>query len=142
MKPTDPARITVRPAQRCDLSAAAALIRPFVARGELLPRPPGELAFFLPHAFVADPDGKAAGFAALEIYSKKLAEIRCLSVDEAYRGQGIGRRLVMLSVQRARESHVTETMAITAHEELLTSCGFDFCLPGPKTELFFRLGEE
>ena len=137
-----PSTVPIGDAVIDDLPAVAEFLTPFVARGEVLHRSPKELARLLRDGFLAKAEGRIVGFVALEIYSKKLAEIQCLSVDEAYRGQGIGRRLLMLSVQRARENQVTETMAITAHEELLTSCGFDFCLPGPKTALFFRMGEE
>ena len=133
-----PSTVTIGDAAIHDLPAVAGFLAPFVARGEILRRNPRELAHLLRDGFLAKAEGRIVGFVALEIYSDKLAEIQCLSVDEAYRGQGIGRRLVMRSVQRAREHHVTETMAISAHEELLTSCGFDFCLPGPKTALFFR----
>ena len=135
-------KVTIDDAANFDLLTVAEFLAPFVAGGEVLPRRPKEMAHLLRNGFLAKAKGQIVGFVALEIYSEKLAEIQCLSVDEVYRGQGIGRRLVMLSVQRASENHVTETMAISAHEELLTSCGFDFSLPGPKTALFFRVLEE
>jgi amino-acid N-acetyltransferase len=133
---SQPFKVTIGEAAIHDLPAVAGFLAPFVARGEVLRRSPKELAHLLHDGFLAKAEGRIVGFVALEIYSEKLAEIQCLSVDDAYRGQGIGRRLIMLSLRRASENHVTETMAISAHEELLTSCGFDFCLPGPKTALF------
>ncbi len=116
----------------------ARFLTPFVARGELLPRSEDELLTLLHHGFVADAKGRIVGFTALEIYSEKLAEVQCVSVEEAYRGQGIGRRLIALCVDRARQLHIAETMAITAREEVLRSCGFDDRLPGAKIALFVR----
>lgn len=137
-----PSKVTIDVAAIHDLPAVVEFLAPFVARREVLRRSQKELSRLLTGGFLARAEGHIVGFVALEIYSEKLAEIQCLSVDEAYRGQGIGHRLIMRCVQRAREYHVTEAMAISAHEELLQSCGFDFCLPGPKTALFFRTREE
>lgn len=138
----EPSKVTIDVAAIHDLPTVVGFLAPFVARREVLRRSQKELSQLLIGGFLARAEGRIVGFAALEIYSEKLAEIQCLSVDEAHRGQGIGRRLVMRCIQRAREDHVTEAMAISAHEELLQSCGFDFCLPGPKTALFFRTREE
>ena len=137
-----PSNVTIDEAAIHELPAVAAFLAPFVARGEVLRRSANELRHLLHDGFLAKAEGRIVGFAALEIYSEKLAEIQCLSVDDACRGIGIGRHLVMCCVQRANENHVAEAMAISAHEELFTSCGFDFCLPGPKTALFLRTREE
>lgn len=130
--------VVIRPAGSGDTASVARFLAPFVARGELLPRTEEELLTLLRHGFVAEAEGRIVGFTALEIYSEKLAEVQCVSVEEAYRGQGIGRRLVTLCVDRARQLHIAETMAITARDEVLRSCGFDDSLPGAKIALFVR----
>ena len=130
--------VVIRPACIGDATSVARFLAPFVARGELLPRTEEELLTLLRHGFVAEAKGRIVGFTALEIYSEKLAEVQCVSVDEAYRGQGIGRRLVTLCVDRARQLQIAETMAITAREEVLRHCGFDDSLPGAKITLFVR----
>ena len=130
--------VVIRPACIGDATGVARFLAPFVARGELLPRSEEELLTLLRHGFVAEAQGRIVGFTALEIYSEKLAEVQCVSVEEAYRGQGIGRRLVTLCVDRARQLHIAETMAITAREEVLRHCGFDDSLPGAKIALFVR----
>ena len=66
-----------------DLPVVGRLMAPLVARGELLPRTEGEFWELLPQSFLAEVDGRAVGFAALEIFSQKLAEIQCLSYDES-----------------------------------------------------------
>jgi amino-acid N-acetyltransferase len=133
-----PRDVVIRPAFLDDATSAARFLAPFVARGELLPRTEEELLTLLRHGYVADAKGQIVGFTALEIYSEKLAEVQCVSVEEAYRGQGIGRQLVTLCVDRARQLDIAETMAISSREEVLRSCGFDDCLPGAKIALFVR----
>jgi amino-acid N-acetyltransferase len=130
--------VVIRPACIDDATSLARFLAPFVARGELLQRTEEELLTLLRHGFVAEAQGRIIGFTALEIYSEKLAEVQCVSVEETYRGHGIGRRLVMLCVDRARQLHIAETMAITAREEVLRHCGFDDSLPGAKITLFVR----
>jgi N-acetylglutamate synthase-like GNAT family acetyltransferase len=132
--------VRIRDAVPDDAVAVAAFLAPFVARKELLPRSLDDLRHLLGHAFVAQCDGRIVGFAAIELYSPKLSELQCLSVDESYRGRGIGRRLVRLCVDRARWHDVIEVMAITAREEVLRACGFDYGLPGPETALFIQTG--
>jgi amino-acid N-acetyltransferase len=130
--------VVTRPANSGDATTVARFLAPFVARGELLPRSEEELLTLLRHGFVAEAKGSIVGFTSLEVYSEKLAEVQCVSVDEAYRGQGIGRRLVTMCVDLARQLHIAETMAISAREEVLHSCGFGDSLPGAKIALFVR----
>ncbi len=98
--------ISVRSVDAGDLPAVANFIEPFVAEGKLLPRTTEELEDLLPHGFIAEQDGRIVGFAALEIYSPKMSEIRSLAVAPEVRGQGIGRQLVGRCVERARERKV------------------------------------
>ena len=115
-----------------------AFLRPYVAAGRLLERTMEELDLLVDDGFVADDAGRIVGFAALEVYSKKLAELRSLAVADGYRGQGLGKRLVAACVERAREKNVLEVMAITSSDEFFQSCGFDFTLPGEKKALFLQ----
>ena len=130
--------ISVRSVDSGDLPAISEFIEPFVVEGKLLPRTTEELEDLLPHGFIAEQDGRAVGFAALEIYSPKMCEIRSLAVAPAVRGQGVGRQLVERCVERAREKNVLEVMAITSNEDFFKQCGFDFTLPGEKKALFLQ----
>ena len=130
--------ILVRPAESRDLNALDAFIQPFVEAGQLLPRTIDELELLLPRGFIAERSGQIVGFAALEVYSKKLAELRSLAVAEELRGKGVGKKLVERCVNLAHELNVLEVMAITANEDFFRSCGFDFTLPGQKKALFIQ----
>lgn len=114
------------------------LIEPFVAQRKLLPRTLDEIEELLADGFVAEADGQIVGFVALEVYSKKLAEIRSLCVAESHRLHGIGKRLVQACIDRARARNILEVMAITSAEEFFRSCGFDFTLPGEKKAFFLQ----
>lgn len=131
--------VVLRDAVHADLAAVEEFLTPFVARGEVLPRSTEELGDLLRHALVADAADQVVGFAALEVYSEKLSEIQCLSVDKARRQQGIGRRLVLGCVQKAREHHVAETMAISLRDQFFVQCGFDHSVVGPKIAMFLKL---
>ena len=131
----------VRLAAENDLAALEAFIEPFVDDGKLLPRTYDELTELLPTFFIAEEEGHIVGCAALEIYSKKLAEIRSLAVAPDTQGRGVGRLLVQACVELAQEKNVLEVMAITSSEGFFKNCGFDFTLPGEKKALFYQTRE-
>ena len=152
-EPPDLPRAAVRPATAADVPAVHAFIRPFVAGGRLLERTMEELETLAPHGFVAvitprpgggpageDPagGGRVVGFAALEVYSPKLAEVRSLAVADEFRGRGVGQELVRRCVELARDRRVLEVMAVTSRDSFFTRCGFDFTLPGEKKALFLQ----
>lgn len=132
------AAFSVRPAVPADVEELHQFIEPFVSRERLLPRTRDELEDLTENGFVAISDGRIVGFAALEIYSTKLGEIRSLAVADDYQGRGIGKALVSACIDRARERRVFELMAVTSSEEFFQRCGFDFTLPGEKKALFLQ----
>ncbi|QDU41450.1 Amino-acid acetyltransferase [Maioricimonas rarisocia] len=134
--------VSIRAAGAEDLAGVEAFIAPFVEGGRILPRTSDELTDLLRTGFLAEIDGRIVGFAALEVYSRKLAEIRSLCVDPALQGQGIGRRLAQACVDLARERNVFEVMVITSSESFFRGCGFDFTLPGEKKALFLQTRDE
>lgn len=130
--------IIVRPLASTDVEELSRFIEPFVREGRLLPRTQDELDDLVPNGFVAMADGRIVGVAALEVYSKKLAELRSLAVAPEYRRMGVGRALVQKCVERATQLNVLEVMAVTSSEEFFRGCGFDFTLPGEKKALFIQ----
>ena len=137
-----PCPAEVRPSTMGDLDDIHEFIQPFVDAGRLLPRTLDELEGLIPTGFIALIDQEVVGFVALEIYSRKLAEIRSLCVAPDYRGKGIGKRLTLACVELARRLKVFEVMAITSTDEFFRSCGFDFTLPGEKKALFLLTRDE
>lgn len=119
-----------------------AFLAPFIAQERLLPRTHDELGELARNGFIAVNADRIVGFAALEIYSPKLAEVRSLAVAADCQGQGIGKALVTACVNRGRERHVFEIMAVTSSDEFFQRCGFDFTLPGEKKALFLQTREK
>ncbi len=130
--------IRIAKAEPADLVDLSDFIKPFVASGDLLPRTFDELEDLLDTSFIARLDGAIVGCAALEIYSKKLCEIRSLAVAPAAQGLGIGKQLVAACVDLALQEGVYEIMAISTAEDFFKSCGFDFTLPNLKKAFFLQ----
>lgn len=119
-----------------DLPAIRELIAPYVEQRILLPRTDEELARLVLNGFVAVAEGQIVGFSAIEVYSRKLAELQCLAVHPSQQGKGLGKILVRRCIQHARQLNVYELMAITASDALFQDCGFDYSLPDQKKALF------
>ena len=138
MSEASPSPVSCRAGTAADAASIAEFIESFVAGGKLLRRTLQELNELLPNGFVAEADGQIVGFAALEIYSPKLAEIRSLAVSEEFRRFGVGRDLVARCVELAQENNVLEVMAVTSTDAFFRSCGFDYTLPGERKALFIQ----
>lgn len=135
-----PDTIEVRPVQDDEQAAVRTLLQPHVEQRKLLRRTIDELETLLPNGFVAVCDAGIVGFATLEVYSRKLAEIRALVVADGQQGKGIGQLLVRACLERARERDIMEVMAISSAEKFFASCGFDFTLPDEKKAFFVQTG--
>lgn len=136
-----PSDISLREATADDTLAICEFLEPFVLERLLLRRSEQELRELTKHAFIAFSGDKCIGFSAIEIYSRKLAEIQCLAVAAEFREQGIGRELVNRCAARAKQLGVMEVMAISSSDRFLQSCGFEYALPDQKKALFYQLRE-
>lgn len=130
--------VVVRPTVQEDLHHIDIFLADFVAAGRILPRTIDELEQLIPTGFIAEVNDQIVGFVALEIYSRKLAEVRSLCVRPIMQGQGVGKKLIQACIRLAEERNVFEVMAITSTEEFFRNCGFDFTLPGEKKALFLQ----
>ena len=131
-------QVSIRRTCSDDVAPLSEFLAPFVEDRRLLLRTNEELTQLVETGFAAEIDGQLVGFAALDIYSPKLAEIRSLAVSPIHQGLGIGKKLVNCCVQLAREKKVLEVMAITSTEEFFQGCGFDFILPRERKALFLE----
>lgn len=138
MIPNEPLEFAIRETGLDDKAALAEFIQPFVDEKKILPRTPDELDTLAKNGFIAEMDNRIVGFAALEVYSPKLAEIRSLTVSNEVQGRGVGKRLVEACVNRARERNILEVMAISSAEVFFRACGFDFTLPDEKKAFFLK----
>lgn len=132
--------VLIRDATLEDVPKLQVFLAPFVDAKWLLPRSDEDLSILIRHGFVAQgrEDTDILGFAAIEIYSKKLAEVQSLAVAPSLQGRGVGTELARHCVTRAKQEGVLELMAITATENLFRTVGFDYSLPNQKRALFLQ----
>src|SRR5687767_14608291 len=116
-------QVDIRQATPGDVSGIETLIGPFVQAKKLLPRTQQELSDLTKNGFVAICNDEIVGFAAVDVYSRKLAELVCLAVTDERQREGIGKNLVQQCINRANELGVLELMVISASDAFLKECG-------------------
>jgi len=75
--------------------------------------------------FVAENNKKIVGCCALDIYSRRIAEIRSLAVLLNYQRKGIGTNLIKLCLNKAKKKKILEIITITGKESLFKKFGFN-----------------
>lgn len=116
----------IRSASPEDVPAIMALIH--AHNDHLLERSQEEVEALLPTFWVAELDGEVVGCCCLEVYSRKIAEVRSLVVKEGVRRRGMGRGLVLEAVAEARRRQIAEILTVTAELEFFESLNFHTCL--------------
>jgi len=126
---------SLRAATMLDIPAILSLIaeNPEV----LLPRTAPELQELLDTTWVIDDGGKILGTCCLEIYSKKICEVRTLAVAKGQQGKGYGRILVNAAIAEANRRGIPQILTITSALGFFERLGFGACLK-EKYALFFR----
>lgn len=115
---SSPKNIAVRKASPKDMPAILELIGEYPAKlmQDNLPR---ANAFF-----VATEGKKIVGCCALEVYSKRLAEIRSLAITLDYQHKGIAKRLIRTCVATAKKNGVYEILCVTGTPSIFERYGF------------------
>lgn len=114
----------VRPAAIGDVPYIHHLLEIYASQGNLLPRTMSELYRHLRDFFVIESNGKVVGCGALEIFTEDLGEVRSLVVDDAFKGQGLGRLLVERIAAEARAIGLKRLMALTYVPGFFHKLGF------------------
>ncbi len=102
-------------AKLSDIPQMQTLVIGEVKDGIILNRTEDEVATNIRSYVLAKDEGKLVGYTALHIHSKRLAEIRSLIVDEAYRGQSVGKRMVEFTLKEAKELGVEEDVLVLTY---------------------------
>ena len=74
---------------------------------------------------VYEKEGRVVVCCALAIIWADLTEIRSLAVDDAFRGQGIGRRLTEWAIDEARRLQIRRIMSLTYEQGFFEKLGFE-----------------
>ena len=126
-----------RRAAAADATTVYRLVREATRRGKILKRSLSEIRNSIHHFWVVEEEGRIIACCALEIYNKKLAEIRSLVVEPARERQGIATGLLKHCLKEAKERKVYEVLAITDRDSIFRNLGFSEQLHGQKA-LFLR----
>jgi amino-acid N-acetyltransferase len=102
-------------AKLSDIPEMQALVTAEVKEGIILNRTEDEVATNIRSYVLAKDDGRLVGYTALHIHSKRLAEIRSLIVDESYRGQNVGKRMVKFTLEEAKALGVEEDVLVLTY---------------------------
>ncbi len=102
-------------AKLSDIPAMQALVVSEVKDGIILDRTEDEVATNIRSYVLAKDGEKLVGYTSLHIHSRRLAEIRSLIVDEAYRGQRVGQRMVQFTLDEAKDIGVEEDVLVLTY---------------------------
>ena len=109
-----------------DIPAMRNLILPEVQRGIILDRTEDEMASAIRSYSVVCENGinNIIAFAALQILSPTLAEIRSLIVGEFYRRLGIATALILHLIKEGESLNLKEILTLTYQKEVFAKIGF------------------
>ena len=117
--------ITLRRATVADVAGIAGVMAGYVEDGSLLPRSTGELYRSVREFHVAlDAEGRVVACAALRVLWQDLGEVRSLAVRPEAHGQGLGKALVLRTLDDARALGLGRVIALTREVPFFERCGF------------------
>ncbi len=122
---TDPDEFFISAASPRHARGILALVTTGALRGDLLPRTRAEIRSQIHDWIVATDGDRVVGCLAVETVEPTLAEIRSIAVADAYRGRGLGRRLLEVAMKRGRQKRIQHLFAVTAALELFEQTGFE-----------------
>ena len=115
----------IRTATVHDVPRVSEIINSHAELGRMLFKSYAQLYESLRDFAVFEKDGRVLGCTALAIIWADLAEVRSLAVDEAARGQGIGRKLTEWCVEEARRLQIRRLMSLTYEQAFFEKLGFE-----------------
>ena len=108
-----------------DIPEMQALVLSEVKDGIILNRSEDEVATNIRSYVLAKENDVIVGYTALHVHSKRVAEIRSLIVDEKYRGQHIGKKMVEFTLKEAKDLGVEEdVLVLTYLPQFFAKIGF------------------
>jgi amino-acid N-acetyltransferase len=116
--------VRLREGTPADAPGIVSLIEANLEAGHLLPRTAENVAQHAARFVVLEHQGAVVGCCELAPLSRAVAEVRSLVVDEAWRGQGLGTRLLEELRERALASGFTVLCAFTHDPHRFVQLGF------------------
>jgi amino-acid N-acetyltransferase len=114
----------IRPPLTSEMDAILRLFESEVRAGQMLPRSADEIRGRLDDWLVITLGGAVAGCVSLVFFNQELCEVRSLAVDPAYRGQGLGGRLIAAALRLAEERGMRRVLTLTRATTIFERHGF------------------
>lgn len=128
----------IRRAKKRDITAVKELIDEMATRGKLLPRSRRDIEKVIHHFYLYEVDGVIVGCCALEVYSRKLAEIRSLAVHTEHQNKRIGSLLVTACIREAKHKKIYEVLCVTDQVTFFERRGFSKQLGPDQYPMFIK----
>jgi amino-acid N-acetyltransferase len=117
--------LVIRPARTQDVPHIQALVEPLAQQRVLLQKEAVAYYEAIQEFTVAEaPDGSLAGFGALHVIWEDIAEVRTLATAAAWKGRGVGHRVLEQLLERARNVGVSRVFCLTFEVDFFTRQGF------------------
>ncbi len=117
--------INVRRAQLVDVPQMMPILEEYARQAEILPRTETDVYRSIREWVVAENETRIVGMGSLLVMWHDLAEIRSMVISPAFHGQGIGRRIVDMLIDEARELEVSRVFALTRKPGFFMKMGFE-----------------
>lgn len=108
-----------------DIPLMQDMVKPEVESGAILPRSDDEIATAIRSYTLAYEGDELIGYAALKIYSQKLAEVRSLVIKSEFRAKGVGSALVRKLLEEAKDYEIQSVFALTYRDKFFINLGFE-----------------
>jgi amino-acid N-acetyltransferase len=116
--------LTIRKATMRDIHDLLELINGYAVKGIMLPRTEFEMSENIRDFVLAFSDDKLVGCGALHFYSPTSGEVRSLAVDPNSKSRGVGRAIVEVLEQEARDCGLHSIFAFTYVSRFFEKLGF------------------
>ena len=132
--------ITIRPALPADVRAINGLVEPMTHTGILLGKDLVSYYEAVQEFLVAaDADGTVVGCGALHVMWEDLAEVRTLAVHDDLRGTGLGHRMLVALLERARQLGLQRVFCLTFEVDFFARHGFEEMSEAVDPEIYNQL---
>jgi amino-acid N-acetyltransferase len=98
-----------------DIPAMQKMVQSEVKDGIILERNDDEVATNIRSYVLAKEGDTLLGYAALHVHSGRLAEIRSLIITDGFRGQNIGKKIVLFALEEAKALNVSEEVLVLTY---------------------------
>lgn len=107
-----------------DIQSIMDFLQEYIDSGVILFRDENEIAQTILDYCIVKKNNKIIACSFLQIHNKELCEVRSLLVDENYRKKGLGKKIILFLIEKAKRMSLEKIMVLTYIKEVFLSVGF------------------